>query len=153
METHTLELVLRRAESQDIPRIIELVWANVAEGPYKRQIVFNQDTLRAFVGALMADEQARVIVYENDGIQGVFAFTTFPNFYYFAGQIVASMVVWSVAKKYRGRASIKLLHEGQRAAKELGAKYMLLTGPTASFDGLCEHCGYSFLESSFIKEL
>ena len=153
METDCINSVLRRAESQDIPRIIELVWQNVEEGPYKRQIVFNQTTLRAFVGALLADEQARVLVYEHEWIQGVFAFTTFPNFYYFAGQIVASMVVWSVAKKFRGRASIKLLKEGQKAAKELGAKYMLLTGPTASFDGLCEHCGYSFLESSFIKEL
>lgn len=153
METCTAVGILRWAESQDIPRIIELVWQNVEEGPYKKQIVFNQNILRAFVGALMADEQARVIVYEHDGIQGVFAFTTFPNFYYFAGQVVASMVVWSVARPFRGRASIKLLKEGQRAAKELGAKYMLLTGPTASFDGLCEHCGYSFLESSFIKEL
>ena len=154
MSTVTANSVIRLAESQDIPEIIELAWANAAPGPFKDKIIFKGETLRAFVGALLADDMARVIVYERRGtILGVFAFTCFPNFYYFAGQLVASMVVWSVAKPSRGRISMKLLSFGQREAKKLGAKYMVLNGPSVAFDELVCHCGYSFLESSHIKEL
>jgi hypothetical protein len=154
MDTITTNSVIRLAQSQDISEIIEVVWANVPPGPYKDKIIFKGETLRAFVGALLADDMARVIVYERDGaILGVFAFTCFPNFFYFAGQLVASMVVWSVAKPSRGRISMKLLSFGQREAKNLGAKYMVLTGPSTSFDELCGHCGYSFLETSHIREL
>jgi hypothetical protein len=154
MDTITTNSVIRLAQSQDIQKIIEVVWANVSPGSYKDKIIFKGETLRAFVGALLADDMARVIVYERDGaILGVFAFTVFPNFFYFAGQLVASMVVWSVAKPARGRISMKLLSFGQREAKNLGAKYMVLTGPNTSFDELCCHCGYSFLETSHIREL
>jgi hypothetical protein len=150
LETATI----RQAESQDIGRIIELVWANVEEGQYKRKIVFDPIILRYFVGGLMADEKAKVLVYEHEGtVQGVFAFTTFPNYFYFAGQLVASMVVWSVAKRFRGRPSMKLLSWGQREARKLGAKYMLLTGPTEAFSELCKHCGYDYLESTHMVRL
>jgi N-acetylglutamate synthase-like GNAT family acetyltransferase len=158
METCTADGILtsgiRLAESKDIGRLIELVWANVEEGPYKKKIVFKEHTLRMFVGALLADEKARFLVYEHDGkVQGAFAFTTFPNYFYFAGQIVASMVVWSVAKPFRGRVSMKLLRRAKIEARELDAKYLVVNGATEKFASLCKHCGFSFLESSHIMEL
>jgi hypothetical protein len=154
MEALATEHILRRAESQDIPRIIELVWANVEEGPYKDKIIFDEHKVSMFVGQLLADEGARVLVSEHEGrINGVFSFTTFPNFFYFAGQLVASMVVWSVEKAFRGRVSMRLLSQGQREARQMGAKYMILTGAKEEFAKLCEHCGYSYLESSHILEL
>lgn len=145
---------VRRAESQDVDAIIDLCWSNAIEGEFKKKIKFNRVTLRMFVGALLADDKACVLIYERDGaIKGVFAFTTFPNFYYFAGEVVASMVVWSVAPRFRGLVSLLLKENGERVARELGAKYMILSGASKYFASLCNHCGYSFLESSYIKEL
>lgn len=145
---------IRRAESQDIDRIIELAWANVEEGAYKSKIVFDAEKLQLFVGALLADEQARVLVYEHDGvIEGVFAFTTFANYFYFAGRIVASMVVWSVAQRFRRRASMQLLYRAKDDARDLGVRYFVMNGADEKFAKLAKHCGFDFLESSYIMEL
>ena len=154
MDTASLVSTIRLAESGDIPRLVALAWENVKEGPYKRKIVFDENILRLFVAQLLADEEACFLVYEHEGtIQGMFAFTTFPNFYYFGGQRVASMVIWSVAEKFRGRPSLKLLRRGEEEARKLGATYMILTGPTDVFSALSKHCGYSYLESSHMREL
>lgn len=155
MEAHTAsELLIRRAESQDIDAIIDLAWKNVPEGRYKSHIVYDKQKLRMFVGAILADDRARCLVSDADGIlAGVFAFTTFPNFYYFAGQIVANMVIWSIAKEFRGKRSLALLEEAEKEARSLGAKYMLLTGPGEKFGELTHRLGYDYLESSHIKEL
>ena len=147
-------VLIRRAESQDIDPIIDLCWNNAPDSPFKQKIKFNRSTLRMFVGALLADTKACVLVCGSGAvIEGVFAFTTFPNFYYLAGEVVASMVVWSVAPRCRGRVSMALKDEGERVARELGAKYMVLNGPSKYFASLCHHCGYSFLEYSYMKEL
>lgn len=155
MEAHpSQQLLIRRAGSQDIDAIIELGWANVADGKYKSKIVYDKQKLRMFVGAIMADDRARLLVWDEGGaLAGMFAFTTFPNFYYFAGQVVANMVIWSVAKEFRGRKSLALLYEAEKEARAMGAKYMLLTGPGENFGKLTERLGYDYLESTHIKGL
>lgn len=155
METNTAEqLLIRRAESTDIDAIIALGWANVEEGKYKSKIVFDKRRLRMYVGAILGDEQARFFVLEDCGqIVGMFAFTLFPNYYYFAGQNVANMVIWSVAKRFRGRKSLELLEMAEKEAQAIGAKYMLLTGPGEKFGELTHRLGYDYLESSHIKVL
>lgn len=148
------QLLIRLAESQDIDAIIELAWSNVPEGRYKSRIIYDKPKLRMFVGAILADDRARCLVWDECGeVRGVFAFTTFPNFYYFAGQIVANMVIWSVAPQSRGKKSLALLEEAEKEARSLGAKRLLLTGPGENFRKLSEHCGYEFMESIFVKEL
>lgn len=145
---------IRLAILEDVPRLVELAWANVGDGPYKRKIAFDENIARMFIANVISDDEARVLAYEHEGkVEGMFGFTTFPNFYYFAGARVASMVIWSVSHRFRGRPSIELLKRGEEEARKLDAKHMILTGPTAQFDKLCKHCGYGFLESSHIKEL
>ncbi len=145
---------IRRGGSTDIDAIIELGWANVGEGKYKDRIVYDQRRLRMFVGAILADDRARLFVCDEDGkIVGIFGFTTFPNYYYFAGQTVANMVIWSMAKAFRGKKSLALLETAENEARAMGAKYMLLTGPGEKFGDLTYRLGYDYLESSHIKEL
>lgn len=155
METNTTQqFLIRRAESRDIDQIIDLAWSNVAEGGYKNRIVYDKRTMRMFVGAVMADERARWLVCDEGGkVQGMFAFTTFPNYYYYAGQVIANMVIWSVAPPCRGGKSLALLHAAEAEARSLGAKRLLLTGPGENFRKLSERCGYEFMESIFVKEL
>lgn len=150
----TQQFLIRRAESRDIDALIELGWRNVPEGRYKNQLIYDKHAMRMFVGAVMADERARWLVCEEDGeICGMFAFTTFPNFYYYAGQVVASMVIWSVAPESRGKKSIALLRAAEEEARSLGAKRLIITGPGEEFRKLSEHCGYPLMESIFVKEL
>lgn len=155
METCTAErLLIRRAESTDIDAIIDLGWRNVADEKYKSKLVYDQRRMRMYVGVVLADDNARwLVLAEGEKIVGQFAFTTFPNFYYFAGQKVANMIIWSMAKEFRGRRSLALLEEGEREAREMGAKYMLLTGPGEKFGELTHRLGYDYMESSHIKEL
>lgn len=155
VEAHTSQqLLIRRAESQDIDAIIELAWSNVPEGCYKSRIIYDKQKLRMFVGAIMADDAARLFVCEEHGeLKGLFAFTTFPNFYYFGGELMANMVIWSVAPQSRGRKSIALLRAAEKEASEMGAKRFLLTGPGLRFENLAKHCGYDYMESIVVKEL
>lgn len=145
--------IYRLAESQDIPRIIELGNKNVKNARYRRQIVYDPLALHLFVGSIMASDTARTIVYDRDGVQGVFAFTTCPNFYYFGGQLVANMVIWSVSEECRGMVSIKLLFMAKAEARKMGVKRMIMTGPDKRFGKLAKHCGFEFLESAFMVEL
>lgn len=148
------DLSFRLAESQDIPRIIELGNQNVTNARYRKQIVYDPTALRLFVGAILADENARTIVYERNGkVQGVFAFTTTPNFYYFGGELTANMVIWSVAEECRGMASIKLLFMAKAEARKMGVKRLIITGPDKSFGKLAKHCGFEFLESAYMVGL
>lgn len=155
METNTAEqLLIRRAESTDIDAIIELGWKNAENEKYKSKIIYDQQRMRMYVGAILADDRARFLVWEESGkLAGMFAFTLFPNYYYFAGRMVANMVIWSVAKEFRGKRSLMLLEEAEREAREMGAKYMLLTGPGEKFSELTHRLGYDYMESSHIKEL
>jgi hypothetical protein len=147
-------VLIRRAESRDIDSIITLCWSNVEEGPYKEKIIFDGNKLRMFVGALLADDKARVIVCEcEEEIIGAFAFTTFPNYFYFAGKIVASMVVWSVAKRFRGRISMQLLDRAKNEARDLGVQYFVMNGASEKFGALAKHCGFDYLETSYVMEL
>jgi hypothetical protein len=143
--------IYRCAESQDIARIIELGAENVRNERYKNQLVHDPIALRLFVGSVLADENSRAIVYDyEDRVEGIFAFSTMPNFYYFGGELTANMVIWSVAKRFRGLVSLKLLSYAQKEAKKMGVKRMIMTGPDESFKHLAEHCGYEFLESAFM---
>ncbi len=155
MATDTAEqLLIRRAESTDIDAIIELGWSNVAVETYKSKLLYDKRCMRMYVGAVLYDDGARCLVLtDGEKIIGVFAFTTFPNFFYFAGLTVANMIIWSVAREFRGRRSLALLEEAERQAREMGASYMLLTGPDERFGGLVHRLGYDYLESSHIKEL
>ena len=146
--------MIRRANSSDIDRIVELGWRNVEPGAYRDLIEFDERKVRMFVGAILGDEKARFLVWDERGsVVGMFAFTTFHNFYYFAGRLVANMVIWSVAPEHRGRTSLKLLQAAETEARMMGAKYMLLTGPSGKFDKLSRHCKYDYMEASYIKGL
>lgn len=145
---------MRLAESQDIARIIELGKENVPRGTYRDKLILNDHMLRLFVGNVLKEESSRCIVYEfEERVEGVFAFSTFPNFFSFGGAFVANMIIWSVAKKFRGRISMKLLSHAQREARKMGATIFLLTGPTREFAQLCEHSGYEFFEATYMRTL
>lgn len=145
---------IRLAEGADIGRIIELGKENVPRGTYRDKLILNDHMLRYFIGNVLKDENSRCIVYEFEGeVEGVFAFSTFPNFFSFGGAMVANMIIWSVAKRFRGRVSMKLLSHGQREARKMGAVIFLLTGPSREFAQLCEHSGYEFFEATYMRTL
>lgn len=146
--------VIRRAESQEIPRLMELGREYLIHGPYKGKMLDDPRTLALFVGQILGDDMARFLVYESEGrIEGMFAFSVFPNYFYFAGQLTANEVVWCVEKAFRRRASMELLKAAEKMAREMGATRMLLTTPTARIGKLYEHCGYTFMEMSYMREL
>ena len=142
------QAMIRLAEESDFPRIIELGRKYLLEGPYKAQITDNPEAVERFTYWLFHQENGRILVFEEEGIQGVFAFMLYPHYY--GGELCASELIWCVDKEHRGKGSLELLWAAERMAYDMGAVRMQLTAPTREIGLLYERCkGYSLVEVGY----
>lgn len=140
--------MIRLAEETDFPRIIELGRKYLLEGPYKGQIADNPESVERFIYWLSHQDNARILVLEEEGVQGVLAFFVYPH--YFGGELCANEMIWCVEKEHRGKGSMELLWAAERMAYDMGAIRMQLTAPTKEIGQLYEHCkGYSLVEVGY----
>lgn len=144
--------MIRLAKESDIPRITELGREYLLEGPYREQITDNPSAVWTFSKWLLSQENARVLVLEEGGVQGVLAFVIYPHYY--GGELCASELIWCVDKAHRGRGSMELLWTAEKMAYDMGAVRMQLTAPTPEIGKLYEHCrGYSLVEIGYQAKL
>jgi hypothetical protein len=155
MEARGTEFILRQirlAEENDFPRIIELGRRYLLEGPYKEQITDNPEAVERFIFWLFKQDNARIIVFEEDGVQGVLAFFLYPH--YFGGELCANELIWCVEKEHRGKGSMELLWAAERMAYDMGAVRMQLTAPTVEIGKFYARCkGYSIVEVGYQAKL
>ena len=141
--------MIRLAQTEDFPRIIELGRKYLLEGPYRGQITDNPETVERFIYWLAQQDNARILVFEEDDrVHGVLAFFIYPH--YFGGELCANEMIWCVEKEHRGKGSMELLWEAERMAYDMGAIRMQLTAPTREIGQLYEHCkGYKLVEVGY----
>lgn len=144
--------MIRLADESDFPRIIELGRKYLLEGPYAGQIADNPEAVERFIFWLFKQDNARILVLEEDGVQGVFAFFIYPH--YFGGELSANEMIWCVEKEHRGKGSLELLWGAERMAYDMGAVRMQLTAPTPEIGRLYERCkGYKLVEVGYQANL
>lgn len=145
--------MIRLAEETDFTRIIELGRKFLLEGPYKGQIADNPETVERFIYWLSHQENARIIVFEEEErVQGVLAFFMYPH--YFGGELCANEMIWCVDKEHRGRGSLELLWAAEKMAYDMGAVRMQLTAPTREIGQFYERCkGYKLVEVGYQADL
>lgn len=139
---------VRLATMQDAERIIELGRTFLAAGPYRDEIEDNPEQVHRLIAMLFATEQARILVYEEDGIVvGVFCFIIYPH--YFSGLPTGNEVIWYVDPAHRGKASLELLWAAERMAADMGAVRMQLTAPTEEVGEIYKRCKYHQVEVGY----
>lgn len=140
--------MIRLAEETDFERITELGRKYLLEGPYKDQLTDNPEAVERFFFWLFKQENARIIVFEEDGVQGVFAFFIYPHYY--GGELCANELIWCVDENHRGRGSMELLWAAESMAYDMGAVRMQLTAPTREVGLIYEKCkGYKLVEVGY----
>lgn len=144
-------LAISMAEENDIPRITELGREYLLLGPYKEQITDNPEAVERFSHWLFHQENARIIVYREERVEGVFAFVVYPHYY--GGDLCAHELIWCVDKNHRGLASMELLWNAEKMAYDMGAIYMQLTAPTMEVGGFYERCKYKLVEVGYQARL
>lgn len=154
MSEITEVMEVRKAEPQDIPRIVELGRRFLLEGPYKDQLKDNPEEATAFAFAVMNHLNGKILVSHGDhGVNGVFCFIVNPH--YFSGEMTAMELIWYVEPESRpGGIALKLLAEAENWARELGVKRMQLTAPTEEVGKLYRYCGgYKKIEVTYQRTL
>jgi len=139
---------IRLAKKADIPRITELGRKYLLLGPYREQITDNPEAVERFTYWLFHQENARILIYEEDEqVQGLLAFLIYPHYY--GGELCASELIWCVDENYRGRGSMELLWAAEKMAYDMGAVRMQLTAPTQNVGLLYERCKYKLVEIGY----
>lgn len=145
--------MIRLAEENDFGRIEELGRKYLLEGPYKGQVADNPETVVRFFAWLFRNENARILVFEEDDlVQGFFAFFLYQHYY--GGDLCANELIWCVDKEHRGKGSMELLWAAERMAYDMGAIRMQLSAPTLELGKMYERCkGYSLIEVGYQANL
>lgn len=145
---------IRDALPSDIPRIVELGSQSLVDGPYAGLIKDTPEQSARLAVQVIENTGGRILLYSNDDgkVVGLLGFIISPH--YFTGELTANEIMWYVEPSERkGGAGIKLLWAAEQAAKEMKAKYMGFTAPTADVSALYQRFGYSLLEVAYLKQL
>jgi len=144
-------MTIRDARPADAGRIIEMGRTFLLNGPYCEQLEDVPEQFYRFVEALFVNPSAKILVYEDNGVHGVFAFVLVPH--YLSGEQIATELIWYVEPEHRGKASLELLWAAERMAYEMGAKRMQLTAPTESVGEIYKRCKYTLVEVGYQAKL
>jgi len=144
---------IREAVESDMPRILAMGARSLAEGPYRDQINDNPEAAAKLALHTIQAQNGKLILYEKAGNAiGLLAFFVFPH--WLSGEPTATEAMWYVEpEERRSMAAICLFRAGERIAREMGAKRMQFTAPTAEVGRMYELLGYKQLEIGFQKVL
>ena len=145
--------MIRAAEPNDIPRIVELGSRSLQDGPYAGMLK-NAPEQSAALALKTISGNGRILLYENDGGQvvGLLGFIIFPH--YFTQEPTATEIMWYVEPEERkGGGALKLLWEAEKQAKAMGATRMGFTAPDEQVSALYQRFGYKKVEVTYMKEL
>src|SRR6266481_8606542 len=150
MEAYRLGgFLIREANEQDIPRLVEMGMHFHNGSPYREHIKENPQQMRNLAEQLVLNRG--LLLSERAGkICGMFGYFVYPHF--LSGEIVAGEVFWWVEPEHRGEG-VKLLKEAERRAKSAGAARMQMIAPDDRLGTLYKRLGYSFVEASYQKTI
>jgi GNAT superfamily N-acetyltransferase len=155
METQPAKQLLtliREAQKDDIPRVIDMGRDFLLSGPYATQLEDCPGAAAETAYKTLQNNNAKILLAEYEGkIIGVFAFIIFPH--YFSGELTAGELIWYVEPGFRGQASMELLWAAEKMASDLGAKRMQLTAPTERVGELYRRLKYVQVEVSYQAKL
>lgn len=143
---------IREAQESDVPRITEMGSRSLREGAYRDLVGDNPGQTGKLALEVMG--KGKILVSEeSDGtLSGLLAFIVFPH--YFSGELTAGEVMWYVEPEHRkSLTSICLLRAAERMAREMGAKRMQFTAPTAEVGRAYESLKYKQVEVTYQKAL
>lgn len=145
---------IREAETNDIPRIIEMGSKFLKMGPYHKFISDAPHVTSDLARKLLTMPNAKILVgEENDHVEGVFAFITFDHYY--SGEPIAGEMIWYVEPEARKHnMALELLWAAEKKACQMGAKKMQLTAPS---DEIAEMYGklrgFEKVETAFQRDI
>jgi len=145
--------MIREASEADMPRVVEMGRRFLLESPYRDHLKDDPEALRNAFLSFLQNPQAKMLLFQ-EGTQtvGMLIFFLFPH--YFTGDPTAGEVVWYVIPEARGgMAGLRLLNAAERLASSLGAKRMQMVAPTDRIAELYKRRGYTFVESTYQREL
>lgn len=148
-----MDEIIRDAQPDDIPRIVEMGRRFLLEGPYKDQLADNPGEAAKFATNVMAHKDGHILVADKDGKPiGVIAFIVMPH--WFSGETTATEMIWYVEPEHRpGGIGMRLLWEAEKQALDLGAASMGMTAPTEAVGDVYKRFGYRKVEVAYQKRL
>jgi GNAT superfamily N-acetyltransferase len=142
--------VIRRAEPEDMERIVEMGQRFVAETEYSERIAVRPERLLDTVINVATNPDGVIFVSGKDAVTGMIAMLAYDH--PFSGERTAFEVVWWVDPEARGDG-IRLLRAAESWAKEQGATKMQMVAPNQRVGALYERLGYAPIETSYQRSL
>lgn len=147
--------MIRLAEAQDVPRIVEMGSNSLREGAYRGVIADSPEVTAELAKRLLFMDNARILVLDIDGeLQGLFAFLLIPHYY--SGEKCGVEIIWWVSPDFRSghNYGLELLWAAENMALDWGAIKFQLTAPTDEMAGMYRKLrGYQQIEVSFQRDL
>ncbi len=143
---------IRRATSDDLPRIVEMGSHFIQASRYREIIVESPHNMEQTVQWLLASEDNTIFVAAIDGrVQGMLGLAT--SNHPLSGQRVAYEMFWWVEPAHRGRVGFRLLSAAEHWARASGCHDLHVVAPTPDVERLYDRLGYTRVEVSYAKRL
>lgn len=144
--------MIREAELQDVPRIVELGSRSMKDGPYAGKSEDNSDQSERLAKHIIETAGKVLLWEENNKVTGLLAFIVFDH--HFSAEKTAQEIMWYVEPESRpGGAGMQLFWKAHEVAREMGAKNMQFTAPTELVGAIYKRYGYQQLEVCYQKPL
>lgn len=142
---------LKLATQDDLPEIIRLAEAFIAESPYADEGV-PEDIEQTIKNILRDPTKGVIIFYMRDGKPAGFIGGILSKML-MSPALVATEVFWYVEPQYRGsRRSLSLKEAFEYWGKKMGAKFIAMSAiPNETVERYYERTGYRLQEKSYLK--
>lgn len=143
--------MIRKAEPDDMGRILEMGQRFVSETSYHEHIALDPEKLSGTVVSVATNPRGVILVSERDArVDGMIALVM--NEHPYSGLLTAFELVWWVDPESRGIGR-ELLGAAEGWAKENGARAIQMVAPNARVGALYERLGYRAVETAYQRSL
>jgi GNAT superfamily N-acetyltransferase len=150
-ERDLVRATIRKAQPEDLERIVEMAARFVSETDYGKFVKVNPDRLSRTVVDLVTNPNGVVFIAEDAGrAHGMIAAIMYEHPY--SGELTSFEIAWWVDPESRG-CGLRLLNEAEDWARSGGAKAMQMVAPTERVGELYKTLGYAPVETSFQRSL
>lgn len=143
--------MIRRAQPEDMDRLIEMGKRFVEETSYRDLIRIDSERLAGTIAKVADSEDGAVLVSGSDAsVTGMIAMVAYDHPY--SGERTAFELVWWVEPEARGDG-VRLLRAAETWAREQGCRHMQMVAPNERVGALYQRLGYSPVETSYQRSL
>ena len=143
--------MIRRATTDDVPRLIEMGQRFTQETEYRGLVEVNPEKLADTLNAMLTSPVNAVFVSSAGGaLTGLLLAVVYEN--PFSGDLTGSELAWWVEPEARGDG-LRLLKAAEAWAIDAGATRMQMVAPNERVGALYKRLGYTPLETAFQRSL